>query len=354
MAASYGGIATYTRHLLAGWADRFPEDELHVVLPAGADWWPLPPGATRHDVRLAGPETLTRPLLMTAQLPRLVRHVRADAVLAVNPATTLRRLPVPLGVVVHDLRHELRPEQFPPARRAVRTVAYRWGLRVADVVIAVSQRTLDDVRARCGPRAAAKGVAVHEGADHVDGWARAEPNGSAIASCHHSNKDVGQLIDAWALLGDGADVPPLALLGLGGERADAARAQIAAAGLTGRVSVSPYLPDTEYEQLVTGARLVVFVSDFEGFGLPIVESMRLRIPVVIGPEPACLEVAGGHAAITAGDGPAALATAVRQALAMDDAQRAAAGQHADGFTWAATAAGVREALLGGRRGRVPH
>jgi len=343
MAASYGGIATYTRHLLAGWADRFPEDELHVVLPTGADWWPLPAGAVRHDVRLAGPETLTRPLAMTVQLPRLVRRVNADAVLAVNPATTLRRLPVPLGVVVHDLRHELRPEQFPPARRAVRTVAYRWGLRVADVVIAVSQRTLDDVRARCGPRAANKGLAVHEGADHVDGWARAEPNGTAIASCHHSNKDVGQLIDAWALLD--ADAPPLALLGLGGERAESARAHIARVGLTGRVSVSPYLPDTEYERLVTGARLVVFVSDFEGFGLPIVESMRLRIPVVIGPEPACLEVAGGHAAITAGDGPAALARAVRQALEMDGAQREAAGQHADGFTWGATAAGVRAALL---------
>lgn len=346
-AASYGGIATYAENLLAGWARRFPDDELHVVLPAGADWWPLPDDAIRHDVRLIRPATLARPVAITAELPRLVRSVNADAVLATNPATTLLRAPAALGVVVHDMRHELRPEQFPVARRVIRRTSYRWGFARADVVIAVSQRTLDDVRQRCPRLPAQRCVVVHEGGDHVDRWRRGEPNGTAVASCHHSNKDTDLLIDAWAELG--AAAPPLAMLGISGPRADITRARIAAAGLADRITVQPFLPTPDYERLVTGARMVVFVSDFEGFGLPVVESMRLGKPIVIAPEPACLEVAGGHAVVITDWTAPALAQAVRDALAASPAELDAARRYVEDFTWAATATGVREALLRARR-----
>src|SRR5690242_3478359 len=93
--AEFGGIRTYVDDLLVAWA-------------AGSDL--ALSGHARHDLPVRRPAALTRPLVQSVELPRVVRRFRADAVLSVMPATSLRRLPASHAVVVHDLRHELRPD----------------------------------------------------------------------------------------------------------------------------------------------------------------------------------------------------------------------------------------------------
>jgi glycosyltransferase involved in cell wall biosynthesis len=116
-------------------------------------------------------------------------------------------------------------------------------------------------------------------------------------------------------------------------------------GLTGRVTAHPFLSDDSFRRLFSGAGVVVFPSDFEGFGLPVLEAMKLGVPVVVGPDAAVAEIAAGHA-FTAHDlGPAALAIAVTQALAATEADREAAWRHARGFTWARTAGMTRDSLV---------
>ena len=73
--------------------------------------------------------------------------------------------------------------------------------------------------------------------------------------------------------------------------------------------------------MLADAELVVFPSDFEGFGLPVVEGMLLGKPVVLGPEPATNEVAGGHAAVAA-DWTSGGAGRRRTPGAVDDRRRA--------------------------------
>jgi glycosyltransferase involved in cell wall biosynthesis len=99
------------------------------------------------------------------------------------------------------------------------------------------------------------------------------------------------------------------------------------------------------------ADLVVFPSDFEGFGLPVVEGMLLGKPVVLGPEPATTEVAGGHAAVAADWTPAALADAVRRARALAGAELEAARAWAATFTWERTVRQTRELLASLAAGR---
>ena len=92
--------------------------------------------------------------------------------------------------------------------------------------------------------------------------------------------------------------------------------------------------------------MVVFPSDFEGFGLPVVEGMLLGKPVVLGPEPATNEIAGGHAAVAADWTAAALADAVRRARAMTSGELEAARAWAATFTWERTIRQTREVLAG--------
>jgi glycosyltransferase involved in cell wall biosynthesis len=93
----------------------------------------------------------------------------------------------------------------------------------------------------------------------------------------------------------------------------------------------------------------VFPSDFEGFGLPVVEGMLLGKPVVVGPDEAVLEVAGGHAAVMSGWTSSALADAVRAGLAMSPDQLAAARAHAAEFTWERTTRQSRAAVVAAAR-----
>lgn len=342
LAAEFGGIRTYVDELLAAWAE-VEEDEVHVLIARDSTLAP-PAAITRHHVDVRRPAALGRPWAQTTGLRDVVRRTRPDVVLATLPSTTLLDPGVPVAVVVYDLRHELRPEQFTRGQRLKRAVSYGRGYQLADLLVCISRRTLDDL-VRRHPRAArTPTTVVHLGADHALRWPR-RADGPAIAFGHHTNKNPDLVLDAWRLLSDRvADVPGLTITGVSGARRAAFEESVARRGLPGGVELAPFLDESEFESLFGSARLVVFPSDFEGFGLPVVEAMTLGTPVVIGPEPATREVSGGHAFEARDWSAEALATAVEQALRASPAALAAARDHAATMTWAHTVTRTRAAL----------
>ena len=340
--AELGGIRTYVDQLLPAWATAFPDDRLLVVVPSGSSIDTT--GHERHELRWIGPGVLSRPLAQTRELPRLARSHRADAVLATNPTTTLRRTRVPLAVVVHDLRHELRPEQFSRVRRALRWAAYRRAYAVADGFVAISRRTLDDLYRLHPATTSRPSAVVHHGADHVHRWPAPDRSGPAIAFGHHTNKNPQLVVAAWAELARQADPPRLRILGLSAEARTTVAAQVAELRLQRWVELAPYLPDEEFRAAVARADMVVLPSDLEGFGLPVVEGMTLGKPVVVGPDVGTAEVAAGHASTAADWSPGALADAVRRARGAGPDALAAARAHGDGFTWERSVRGTRGLL----------
>lgn len=339
--ADFGGIRTYAEHLLAAWGEVAPDDEVHVLLPADSDL-PVPRGVIAHRVPLRGPRSLARAGAQSRHLPRLVRDLRPGAVLATLPSTTMRRLDVPLVVVVHDLRHDLRPDQFRRGQRLLRRLSYGRGYAISDAHLAISQRTLTDLHdVHPGTRSTPSAV-VHHGADHVAGWPAGDRAGPALTFAHQVNKNLDLVLDGWRLLGPGA--PGLMVLGVPDAARDRWQQSVDARGLGQRVRLAPYVSTDEFAAHLRAASVIVLASDFEGFGLSVVEGMRIGVPVVIGPEPAMLEVAAGHAFAMTGWTPAEVARATRDALAADPARIAAATAHAATFTWARTVRETRALL----------
>jgi glycosyltransferase involved in cell wall biosynthesis len=340
MCAEYGGIRTYVEHLLLGWADAHPEDEVHVALRAGSTL--ATPGLTRHEYAVGRPDALSRPWIQATAMHRMIRSVAPDVVLATAPTTDVRRSDAALAVVILDLRAEILPHQFSRGRRLLRKVSYERAYALADGFLSISQRSLDDLH-RLHPATGAKpGTVAYLGGDHARGWAAQAPASAeqpserrpAIAFAHHTNKNPQLVIDAWALLRSrGVDVPPLTFLGVSGELRPGLTASIEDHGLAGEITLSKFLPDEEFQRTFADASMVVFPSDFEGFGLPVVEAQTLRKPLVIAPDAGLVEVAGGHAAVTADWTPAALADAITSALATSDEQLDAAEEWAGEFTW---------------------
>lgn len=338
-------LAVVMEHLLDGWHQLGVDDDLHVVLGEGNDL-PVPDSVTVHRVPLGRHRAAGRVAAQWRVIPRLCRRLGADVMLGSVPASTVAPLPCPRVVIAYDLRYRLRPDQFTRTARWLKTAGNAVGYRQADAVCCISERTRRDLVA-AHPRLADRRVAVTLlGADHVDRWPRGAPSAPyALAFGQFGNKRAALVLQAWALRASDADALPLVLTGIPDADRPALARQVRDLGLEQVVTLLPWLPAGELHRRFAGAAVVVFPSDFEGFGLPAVEAMRLGIPVVVSADPALLEVTGGHATVTAGPTAVELARAVTAARRRTPADLAAARAHTDRFTWAGTAAQVRRVLV---------
>jgi glycosyltransferase involved in cell wall biosynthesis len=73
--------------------------------------------------------------------------------------------------------------------------------------------------------------------------------------------------------------------------------QVEKLGLEGRVVFTDYVPDGDLPAILSGARLFVFPSLYEGFGLPVLEAMACGTPVVCSNVSSLPEVAGDAAVL---------------------------------------------------------
>lgn len=64
-----------------------------------------------------------------------------------------------------------------------------------------------------------------------------------------------------------------------------------------RVLLPGFVSNAEAKSLYEGALAYIFPSHNEGFGIPVIESMRVGIPVIISDQEALVEIAGGAALI---------------------------------------------------------
>lgn len=109
-------------------------------------------------------------------------------------------------------------------------------------------------------------------------------------------KNIARLAEAY--LGSGSRSPLIVVgaPGWGGERDAALLKTLAALDGGKRIRWLGYLPRPMLHRLIAGARATLFPSLYEGFGLPVLESMELGTPVVTSRTSSLPEV-GGDAAV---------------------------------------------------------
>lgn len=340
-----GSAAITLENLLRGWAELGTDDQI-TVLCEDEPAFSLPPSAQVHRVKvlLGGPAGAI--WLRSFGVRSATRRLGADGLVSGVTASAFAGASCPRGAILYDLRHELRPHQFSRARRLSRRISYGWTFRTADGVFCISERTRDDL-VRSRPWMRAKAVVARYGADHVDSWAT--PGGTdtpyALAFGQFENKNVNSLLDAWALFCGTNTELTLRLVGMGKADRQAATDRVANLGIGNRVELMPWLDNDQFAACFSGASLVVFPSDFEGFGLPAVESLRQRIPLVVSADPALAEVTGGHASVAADVRPETLAAAMTKALTHTAEQLDAGRAYTDQFRWRFMARAIRDALL---------
>ena len=111
-------------------------------------------------------------------------------------------------------------------------------------------------------------------------------------------KNLDVLLDAYALLPQSIRQQwPLVLIGYRGWRNEQLHARIETAVTEGWVRHLGFVDSNELPLFYAGARIFVFPSLYEGFGLPVLEAMASGIPVVCSNSSTLPEVAGDAAAM---------------------------------------------------------
>jgi glycosyltransferase involved in cell wall biosynthesis len=307
------GDETYVENLLRALPAAAPELRFAAV--------------TRHPERVPdGIEALALPagsqeLRMAWKLPRLLRRVkpRLGHYQHALPLRTVGRS----VVTVHDLSFEREPGLMSIKDRLVFKATVPRSARRADRVIAVSERTRDDlIELYRIPKEKIR--VTRHGVDpaFVPGVGTGEGYLLFVGAVQRRK-------DPWAALEAALDVQlPLVIAGPEREPALAGELRRRGADLRG------YVEKRELAELYRGAVCLVVPSRYEGFGLPVLEAMASGIPVVAARDPALMEVAA-DAAVYAdhGDLPGAILRAVERRVELRAAGLARAAQ----FSWAETA-----------------
>ncbi len=254
-------------------------------------------------------------------------------------------------------------------RPVYRQVA-RWilsGLRRASLVTCDTRATRDDLVAR-NLLSADRLVVIHNGVhrallDGEEPAARAEIDRLAgpargIELLHVGStiprKRIDVLLRTIALVR--ARRGTVSLLRAGGTMTAEQRRLAVELGIADAVVELPSLAIRELAALYRRAVLTLLPSDYEGFGLPVIESLASGTPVLASRIPALVEVGGGAAAYAEPGQPASWAECVERLLHERDVEpgwwayrREQGRRHAAAFTWDAYAhemAGVYRAVAG--------
>jgi glycosyltransferase involved in cell wall biosynthesis len=344
-----GGTEIYLRELLAALARRPRGHQFFVFMnrETGEDLVPSHPDFHAVQTGVAATSRPGRILYEQFRLPGEALSRRMDVMF--HAGFTSSVFPrCPSVTLIYDLQHHRHPEFF----KAADLLAWRalvWAsAKFSRHIVTLSEASQRDIHSVYGvpldsitvaePGADAELLALQRTGD--------EPMVLYVSTLHpHKNHE--RLLDAFAMFHARHPEYRLVLAGMHGFHHEAVRRRIAERGLDASVRITGWIPRAELLGLYASARIAVFPSLFEGFGIPVLEAMAARVPLIISGVSPMLETAGGTALVFPPQDTGALAAALEQfasdpALRLDYAQRAM--ERALFFTWERAADAVLDAL----------
>ena len=299
----FPGIGRYVSQLARHLVPQLAKDEQLVLLHPAQDsaHWPLPP--PQENVRLVSTAVSPFSLAQQWQIPRLLRQVRATVY---HSAYYL--MPYRPGAPTLLTLYDLIPEQFPqlvsPQARLLFRLTTRLALRAGDHFLAISAATRQEFLARYAVDPA-KITAVPLAADEQF---KPQPVMAVAAlrqklnlpeqyvlyfGINKPHKNLARLIEAWgSIVPKQPDTPPLIIAGAWDERYAAVKTAVTQQNLSQYIHFVGRIDDADLPALYSGARLFIFPSLVEGFGLPVLEAMACGTAVACAPTSSLPEVGG--------------------------------------------------------------
>jgi glycosyltransferase involved in cell wall biosynthesis len=318
LARPRAGIGVYTREIVRAMSVDRPDCRFTVYLPPDAKA-PSGQGAIRYRP-LPGTRFIGRHL----QWPARIRRLGPDAFFGPTGSLPLRSVGRPSVITIHDLAIYRNPGWFPGRQPLSTRLVVPRSLARADVIVAVSNNTADDIESLFGVPASRIDVIPH-GVSRQFRPMSSEDLAAARARLKlperfilfvgtiEPRKNLTTLLEAWAML---RDRPDLVVVGAWGWLYEPIRERMGrmGAGLRHIEGLDP----SELPAVYNLARVLAHPAWYEGFGFPPLEAMASGTPVVVSDRSSLPELVGDAGLVVPADDPEAWRKALEKVVGDSD------------------------------------
>ncbi len=236
----------------------------------------------------------------------------------------IQKVNIPTLVTIHDLIFIRYPEFYKPFDRAVYFQKVKYACKVATKIIAISKQTKDDIIHFIGADAQKIDI-IHqaisplffEKADTQKVKEKYNLPDKFILSVGTIEERKNQLSTIKALQNEGLSIP-LLLVGNPTSYCNDIHKYIAEKGIQEQVIFLKNIPEKDLAAIYQLAELSIYISVFEGFGLPVIESMACGCPVITSNVSCLPETAGDAAVLCSPDNIEELGATIQKILSNND------------------------------------
>jgi len=206
-------------------------------------------------------------------------------------------------VTIHDLIYKFYPSDFSAIDRFIYHKKFTYSCKRADRIIAISESTKNDIVQNYGIEPSKIDV-VYQSCNEAF---KAHISKEEIASVKKKfnlpeqyllfvgsvieRKNVLSIIKALESIKKFMNIP-LVIVGGGGTHLQEVKKYAESKGLENLLYFPPYISNEYLPQVYRGARVFIYPSYYEGFGIPVIESMYSRTPVIVSNRSSLPEAAG--------------------------------------------------------------
>lgn len=306
------GLGNYSRLLIESMLKHYPEHAYSLFTPKVSPQFQTWIEELGSDINLVLPEKpvhkLFHPYWRSMKLQELLSVGQMDIFhgLSHELPQGLDKQGIKSVVTVHDLIFLRYPAYYPRIDRYFYRKKYEHACREADKIVAISEQTAEDLQdylkvpaekiqviyQDCLPLFKAK--QEHAKDLEVLQTLSLSPGYILSVGTIEQRKNQDRIVRAYAQLPD--DRPPLVLVGAKSAYWKEVQATIKSLGLEKEVISFENVPLSTIKLLYTHAAFSVYLSLFEGFGLPVLESISTGT-AVLASNSSCLQEVGGDAAL---------------------------------------------------------
>ena len=321
------GLGNYSRTLVANLAKLYPNHSYHLYSPSFKKQAKTAP-FFKSPYQIFTPKTAFKSLWRSVSIPKQLQKDRIELYhgLSHELPIGIQKSGIKSMVTIHDLIFKVYPETYSFFDRKIYDWKFQYSCQKADRIIAISEHTKQDIVRyyKIDPK---KIEVIYQACQALYYQLNETAAVAALLQKYQlperyilsvgtlqERKNIKLLLKSYRHLPKAKQLP-IVIVGNGGRYKEEVQALVQKMHLEKQIFWMTNLESDETLQaLYQNATLLVYPSFYEGFGLPVVEALLSKTPVITANTSALKEAGGPHSLYVSPTDEKGLAKAIEQVL----------------------------------------